>query len=249
MRFWVGRFASLLIFSLLALPPGAVLRGDDQQQARAIIARAIKAHGGAEKLNRYPAQSWEESGVYYGQGQSTPYKASISAHYPKRVKIEVVDVYTAAIDGDRGWVTVKGETSDLRQDLLESRRDEQYADWLTTLLPLRDKKFKLVLCDDATVETKPAVGVRVSWDEQRALTLHFDKASGLLVKCVQRVKSQEQEGQEVTQEIILMDFEDVQGIKTPRKTVTRRDGKRFLETTRTDLKRLPKLDDSLFTRP
>jgi hypothetical protein len=246
---YVRRSACLLIVSFLASAPNAALQADEQQQTRAIIARAIKAHGGAEKLSQFPAQSWEESGIYYGLGQSTPYKASIAAHYPGRVKIDVENQYTAAIDGDHGWMTMQGQTRDLRKDLLDDRREEQYADWVTTLLPLRDKKFKLTLHDDALIETKPATGVRVSWKDHRGLNLYFDKTSGLLVKSEQQVKSQEQQGQEVTQEIILLDFEDVQGIKMPRKTVTRRDGKQFLETTRTELKRMQKLDDGLFARP
>jgi hypothetical protein len=165
------------------------------------------------------------------------------------VKIDVENLYTAAIDGDRAWMTVQGKTRDFRKDLLDDRREEQYADWVTTLLPLRDKKFKLALQDDVIVETKPAAGVLVTWKDNHELSLYFDKASDLLVKSQQRVRSQELQGQEVTQEIIFLDFEDVQGIKFPSKTVTRRNGKQFLEVTRTELKRLEKLDDGLFARP
>jgi hypothetical protein len=241
------RFACLLIAFLLV--SDAALRADEQQQARAIIGRAIKAHGGVERLTQFPAQSWEETGIYYGLGESTAYKASIAAHYPKRVKIDVENQFIAVVNGDHGWMTVQGKTRDLSKDSLNDRLDEQYADWVTTLLPLRDRKFKLALHDDALVETRPAAGVHVSWGDHRGLNLYFDKVSGLLVKSEQRVKSQEQQGQEVMQEIILLDFQDVQGIKFPRKTLTRRNGKQFLETTRTELKRLEKLDDSLFVRP
>lgn len=245
-----GQFpACLLMACLLALTAGATSQADDQQQVRAIIGKAIRAQGGAEKLHKLPAQTWEETGTYYGLGQATPYKASIAAHYPARVKIDIENVYTAAIDGDRGWMTTKGETRDLRKDLLADRREEQYADWVSTLLPLRDKKFKLALHYDTIVESKPACGVRVAWKESRGLNLYFDKASGLLVKTEQQVNSEEHQGQEVTQEIIFTDFEEVQGMKFPMKTVTRRNGKQFLEVTRTEVRRLEKLDDSLFVRP
>jgi hypothetical protein len=243
------RAISFAAFFVAAIATQLAHAADEQQQARAIIARAIKAHGGAERIHQLPARSWEESGVYHGLGQPTPYKASISAHYPRRVKIDVEDQYIAVIDGDHGWMTVQGQTRDLRQDLLDERRDEQYADWVTTLLPLRDKKFKLGLHGDALVETKPATGVSVSWKDHRGINLYFDNGSGLLVKSQQPVKSQEHQGQEVTQEIIFLDYEDVEGIKLPHKTVTTRNGKQFLEVTRTDMKRLEKLDDSLFARP
>jgi hypothetical protein len=245
----VRRSLCFLIAAILAFAADAAFPADGQQQVRAIIARAIEAHGGAERLGNLPAQTWEESGTYYGMGQSTPYRASIAAHYPRRVKIAVENLYTAAIDGDRAWMTVGGQTRDWRKELLDNRREEQYAEWLTTLLPLRDKKFRLVSHDDAIVETRPAAGVRVSWKDNRGMTLYFDKESGLLVKTEQRVHSQEQQGQEVMQEIIFLEFEDVQGVKSPRKTVTRRDGRQFRETTRTEMKRLERLDDNLFDRP
>jgi len=248
-RPFLRRLCCFLLTLILSLAPYAWLRADDQQQARNIVARAIKAHGGEERLNTFPAQTWNEMGIYYGSGKSTPYKASIATHYPGRVKIDVENVYSAVIDGEHGWMTAQGQTRELARNLLDDRREEQYTDWVTTLLPLKNRKFKLALTGDAIVETKPAAGVRVSWKDQRELNLYFDKASGLLVKSAQRVKSQEQQGQEVTQECIVLEFEDVQGIKSASKTVVRRNGKQFLETTRTDMKRLERLDDSLFVRP
>lgn len=239
----------LLIACAFVLVADAALRADGPHEARAIVIKAIKAHGGAERLAKFPAQTWNEEGVFYGKGQATPYSARMATHYPRRAKIDVEDSYVAVIEGDRGWMTVEGQTRELRKDLLEDRRNEQYADWLTTLVPLRDKKFKLALTADAVVETKSASGVQVSWKDGRGLNLYFDKGSGLLVKSEQRVNSQEHQGREVTQEITVLEFEEVQGLTLPRKTVVRRNGGQYLETTRTELKRLEKLDDSLFVRP
>jgi zinc protease len=248
-RPFLRRTCCIVLSPILFLAPFAWLPADDQQQARHIVARAIKAHGGEERLNTLPALTWNETGIYFGEGKSTPYKASFAAHYPGRVKIEVENVYSAVIDGERGWMTTQGQTRDLARNLLDDRREEQYTDWVTTLLPLKHKKFKLALSGDVIVETKSAAGVRVSWKDHSDLNLYFDKGSGLLVKSAQRVKSQERQGHEVSQECIVLEFEDVQGIKSACKTVVRRNGKQFLESTRTDMKRLERLDDSLFVRP
>jgi hypothetical protein len=67
------------------------------------------------------------------------------------------------------------------------------------------------------------------------------------LKC--SVRSPERPRQQVTQEIIFLEFEDVQGIKFRRKTVTARNGQQILKVTRRQLKRLEKPDDSRFTRP
>src|SRR2546428_8816628 len=46
---------------------------DDQADARAIVAKAIKAVGGEQKLEKFKAQTWREVGTYYGMGDGLPY--------------------------------------------------------------------------------------------------------------------------------------------------------------------------------
>lgn len=238
--------------SRLAILVAALLssaQADDEKEARAIIAKAIKATGGREALTKYPAQTWKETGNFHGRGQADSYSGTMSTHAPKQSKIDIDNIYTAAIDGDMGWFTIQGNTRDLPKERLDENKENQYGDWVASLVPLDEKEFKLALLEESVVDAKPALGVRVSRKDHRDVRLFFDKESGLLVKIEKRVKSMDQEGQELTQGTVFQNYEEVQGIKVPTKVVTKRDGKDFLEGTRSEIKRLEKLDDSLFAKP
>jgi len=248
---WFSRSSLCLLIVVLVghVSSRSRLGADDATAARDVIAKAIKAHGGQEKLTKLPAQSWKETGTFYGMGQEFPYVGMVWVHAPNRVKVEIENVYTVAIDGDRGWVNAQGSIVDLPQDQVDESKEQQYGDWVATLVPLKDSEFKLSLIGDATVENKPAVGVRVSRKDHRDVNLYFDKETSLLVRSEKRVKVLEQGGEEVTQEATFGEFETVEGIKVPKKSVTKRDGKPYLDATRSEIARSEKLDDGLFAKP
>lgn len=244
-----NRVAFVALLPLLAIVVVANLHADEQADLRAIIARAVEVHGGEAKLTKLPAETWKESGVYHGGDNPFPYNGTISVHYPNRMKLEIDNVYTSAVDGDKGWVDVGGNVNDYPKEFLDEQKEVMYADWLATLVPLKGKEFKLAPLGESTVEGKPAVGIRVSSKDHRDVSLYFDKASGQLVKSATTVKSREKGGQEVSQEKIFLEYGDVQGTKTLLKHVTKRDGTLYLESTHAEVKRLEKLDDGLFAKP
>lgn len=241
-------FAFATIFPLVVLCCTTV-RADEQADLRAIVDKAIETHGGEAKLTKLPAETWKESGVYHGGGNAFPYDGTVWVHYPSRMKMQIENVYTFAVDGDRAWFMAGGNTNDLPKERLDEQKEVMYADWIATLVPLKGKEFKLAALGESTVENKPAVGIRVSSKDHRDVSLFFDKGSGLLVKAATMVKSREQGDQEVTQEKIFLEYADVQGTKTLLKHVTKRDGKLYLESTHAEVKRLEKLDDGLFAKP
>jgi len=73
--------------------PGVSSRGDDQDQARALIVKAIKAHGGEEKLTKLPAETYKESGTFYGRGQAFPFNATISVAFSSAGQDDIENVY------------------------------------------------------------------------------------------------------------------------------------------------------------
>src|SRR5208282_5412821 len=94
--------ASLVLGSLLA-GVGLVRSGDDKD-ARAIIAKAIKAAGGEAKLAKLKASTWKEKGTYYGMGDDGfPYTANYAIQWPGQFRLEVEGVFTIVLDGDKGW--------------------------------------------------------------------------------------------------------------------------------------------------
>lgn len=236
------------VFSLV-ISVATRLPADEQADIKAIVTKAIEVHGGEAKLSKLPAVTWKESGIYHGGGNDFPYNGTVSVHLPGRMKLDIENVYTFSVDGDKAWFQAGGNVNDLPKERLTEQKEVMHADWLATLVPLKGKDLKFAALGEATVEGKPAVGIRVSSKDHRDVSLFFDKAGGHLVKSITTVKSREEGDKEVTQEKVFLEYADVQGTKTVTKHVTKRNGALYLESTHSDVKRLEKLDDSLFAKP
>jgi hypothetical protein len=235
-------------FGLCFLLVGAA-RSDDQADARAIVGKSIKAVGGEEKLAKTVAQTFKEAGTYYGMGDGLPYVGNYAVQYPRQFRMEIEGVFTMVVNGDKGWIQAGGETNEMTSDQLKAQHDELYAGWISRLVPLSDKKFKLATIGEIKVNERPAVGVRVSCEGHRDVNLYFDKDSALLVKTEHRAISTEQGGKEVNQETYISDFREIAGTKIPHKFLITRDGEKFVEAEASDLQSVGKLDDSTFGRP
>lgn len=246
------RCAVLTFGVVLAATPG--VRADDAA-ARAVVDKAIKAHGGADTLAKFPASTAKFKGTFHGMGQGIPFTGETASHKGDRHRFEVTveaggqkfqlgHVFAA----DKGWVKANGETKEMDKDELTEAREEAHAAWVATLAPLKDKAFGLSLIGEVQVEGKPAVGVKVSHKDRRDVNLYFDKGTGLLVKTESRVKD-ESSGQEVTDEGFLSDYKDVQGTKQAMKLVVKRDGKLYVEGEVSELTLAESLDASVFAKP
>ena len=117
-------------------------------------------------------------------------------------------------------------------------------------LVFADKKtgYKLSPLGEVKVNDKPAVGVRVSSEGFQDVNLFFDKASGLLVKTETRTIDA-QSGDEKTEEKLLSDYKETEGVQRPGKVVVLRDGKKLLTLQVEDVKVVDKFDKDFFTKP
>jgi hypothetical protein len=240
---------SVVACGVLALAAAKAARADDQADLRKVIDKAMKAMGGEEKLGKYKAHTWKGKGKYYGMGDGVDYTASGSIQFPDQYRLEIENVFTLVLNKGKGWVVANGQTTEMDKDQLEEQKEELYANWVTSLVPLKDKAYKLTAVGDAEVDKRPAVGIKVSRAGHQDINLFFDKDTGLLVKTERRVKAREQGGMEVNQETWMSDYKDVEGIKVALKFTIKRDGKLFVEGEDSDLKLLEKLDDSVFAKP
>ena len=236
------------VLSIVSLRVAAA-SADDQADARKIVDKAIKATGGEEKLAKLKAQIVKDTGTYYGQGAGLPYTGIYSFQYPNQFRMEIADVFTIVVNGDKGWMKANGETAELDAEKIKVQHDDLYVSWLTTLLPLKDKQYKLATMGESKVNDRLAVGVRVSAEKRRDVTLFFDKETGLLVKEQHRGIAEEQGNKEVDQVAFFSEFKDFEGIKYPSKTLVTRDGEKYVESETTEYKAVGKLDDSVFGKP
>jgi hypothetical protein len=221
------------------------VQADDQADPRAIIDRAIKASGGEEMLAKNKAQTWNETGTFYGMGDGLPFKGAYASQPPSQFKMAIENVFTIVVNGDKGWMN----DTEMNAEQLAEFKENNYAGWVSSLLPLKDKEFTLTAIEETKVGNEPAVGVKVSHAGHRDVKLYFDKKTGLLVKVVMRAKAEDLGGKEVDQESELREYKDMNGIKVPMKVVILRDGKRYVEAEVTDWKGSEKLPDSTFAKP
>jgi hypothetical protein len=250
-------------FALATSALGALLvladfgRSGGDKDLRAIIDKAITAHGGEAKLAKYPAQTLKGTGKYYGMGEPIDYNLEIAANDKKfrfgmDMRVMNFDLkIVVVVNGEKGWEKVNDDVKDIAADELAEHKEHIHSEAVVSLLPLKkDKAYKLSHIGEVQVGDQPAVGVRVARKGHRDVSLFFDKAKGHLVKSEYLIKDIKGGGdKEMIQTNFYYDYKEFQGTRRPTRLVTERDGKKFSDTQLTELQLLEELDNSTFDRP
>jgi hypothetical protein len=207
-------------------------RAQENAEARMMIERAIFAQGGEAKLATNPVITVKVTGKFHGFGEYPPFsftEESVSQG-PNRHR-DFVDGNLRShqfrrgtvLNGNKGWVKGNDETKELNGEQLAELQEEAYADWVATLVPLKDKVFTLASVGAVSIDRRPALGVSVSSKGHRDVKLFFDKETSLLVMIEWRQKMFD--GQAYSFETFLSDYKSVEGIKQAMKVSVKRDGK------------------------
>jgi hypothetical protein len=238
-------------FLLLGLV--APLAAADQDAARAVIDRAIKAHGGADALNKAQTAVRTSTGTMTLFGKELTFSDEVTWQLPDHLRL-VIDVgtgqdrthLTLVVNPDKGWQATGGMVMDLGPDRLEELREEAYVLWITTLTPLQKSGFELTPLPDATVGSHAAAVVKVASKGHADARLYFDKDSGLLIKLDRRAREQ---GLMVDKEYVYAEHKDFDGVKLPSKLVELINGKRFTDLANISYKFPRTVNDAVFARP
>jgi hypothetical protein len=226
----------------------------DEQAARALVDRAVQAQGGEAKLAKLPASMAKLKGTFHGFGAAVAFTGEFAVQGHDRSRFDIAGEADGekfhlieVLAGNQGWAKFNDEIEELDKEGLAEAKEQAYAEWVATLVPLKDKMFILAPLGELRVDQRPALGVKVSSKGHRDIDLYFDKETGLLVKTATQVK--DDNDQEVMEETYLSDYKEVQGTKQAMKLIIHRDGKLYLESEVTDLQLAEKLDDSVFAKP
>jgi hypothetical protein len=206
--------------------------GREDAEARAIIDKAIEAHGGADKLSRFKAVSarWvgkhKVENVFYWDAVRV-----VTYEMPDKIRLDFevenpkggTFAFSRVVNGKKGWQGSARGTRDLKEAEVAQIVDELYAHWLASVVPLKDKGFEFSLIGNAAVDGKDAVGVRVSCKGRPDVNLFFDQKTGLVIKSERRAKDPGT-NQEYTAESIYRDHKAFQGVMWPTSRLDRRDG-------------------------
>ena len=72
--------------AILALVWSGNSPADDQADMKALVNKAIKAAGGAEKLAMFKGITFKEKGTYYGMGQGVEFTGEWSEQMPDKMR-------------------------------------------------------------------------------------------------------------------------------------------------------------------
>jgi hypothetical protein len=178
------------VWCVAGLLAGGAVRADDAADAKAVLDKAIAAHGGADNLAKNKAVTMQIKGKLHGvAADGVDFTGDIASQLPDRLRFAMdltvmgTDLkITQVVKGDKGWLAVNGMVMELSKEQMAEAKEQMYVAGVTRLVALRDKAYKLSPLGEAKVEGKDAVGLRVEHKDHRDVSLYFDKKTGLLLK-------------------------------------------------------------------
>lgn len=211
-----------MAFGLALASAGSVtVVADQEKDARSLLMRAIKAHGGPDKLAQLRTVREQSRGVLTVLGMKVSFTTESLFRAPNQFRISqtteirgkqlhIVQVF----DGGKGWRVEGGVPKAVDDKTAANWKELAHATYVATLTPLlaADKGYQLTALGEAEVKGKKALGVKVTLKGRRDVLLYFDRASGLLVRKSYQPRPG---GKEAVQEEVYSDFKEVEGVKRP----------------------------------
>jgi hypothetical protein len=228
-------------------------------EPKAVIEKAIEAHGGRKLLEKYPAAKVSFTGEMTVMGQNatmsgtnTTDKGKIKVEIEMSIAGQKVKIVQMA-SGDKTQVRLSVGGMNVDAPVTEGQKEElklssHYAE-ITTLVPLFDEtKFELKSEADEEVEKKKADVVSVKLKaHDRTLKLYFDKESKLLVMVAREgIVPGSQDDKKGKLATLLGDYKKQDGVMVPMKITSKVDGEVFLTATVTEHVNLEKTDAKEF---
>jgi hypothetical protein len=248
------RFLGVVVATALFMSAsrGVLAKGPD---ANAIIAKAIQALGGEEKLSKGKAVEVKAKGkLNFGgnEGDFTTKSTTMGLdHFRQDFEGDFGGNQVKGITvlaGDKGWRKFGDNTGKLEDDALANQRRTVYLQVVpATMLPLKGKGFKIESSKEEKVGDKPAVALKIVGPDNKDFELFLDKESGLPVKLVATVVGFQ--GDEFTQETTYENYKDFDGVKRATKIVNKNNGAKFIDLEITGVKVLDKVDPKTFAEP
>src|SRR5947209_2887439 len=227
-RMGVFCLRTLVLLALVCGVSGPI-RAADAPDANAVIDKAVKAMGGEEKLSKANALSWAAKGKRNFNGNESEFMLHAVVqgldHFRQEQESERGKGVTV-LAGNKGWRKFGDNQNEFDEEALANQKRQTYLTVVPmTILPLKDKAFKVETIGTQDVDGKPAVGLKVTGPDGKDFNLFFDAASGLPVRLVAKVAGFN--GDEYMRETTFSDYKEMDGIQVATKQVSKRDGEKF----------------------
>lgn len=221
----------------------------------AILDKAIKAHGGADKIDKERASQSRSKGTLEANGMTldiTQESVTFKGKFKETVSFSIggTDVTViAGFNGKDGFVKANGMDVPLTDEITKELNEASHLMKILKPTTLKDKKLvELKSLGVVKFDTKKLFGVKVTSKDRRDCEVYFDTETGLLTR-VHRTVFDMEKSKEVPEERIINEYQDVDGMKLPKKILINRDGKKHTELEVQEAKFLDKVEDSTFEKP
>jgi hypothetical protein len=250
----MNRLLGSVVMAALLTGLASPVWGADDTEAQAVLDKAIKALGGAEKPGAAKAFTWKAKGKVSFGGADNEFSSATTVegldHFRSESEAEFMGKKTKFVDvlsGDKGWRKLDDKVKELDKDGVANEKRHVYLQVIpVTLVPLKGKGFKVEAAGTEKVGDKSAAVLKVTGPDGKDFKLYFDKDSGLPVKQVAEVVGDMRE--EFHQETTFGGYKDFGGIKRATR-VKISYGLRIIDQEITDFKPLEKVDPKTFTEP
>jgi hypothetical protein len=217
-----------------------------------ILDKAIEAHGGKEKLDKFRAIQAKTKGKLELMG-GLDFTQEVFAYDGKFKEIMHLDAMgqkvtvTTVFNGKDAWINLNGTEIPTNDKIMEALKEASYGASLR-LTKLGGKDFQVTALGESKVESKPVVGIKISSKGHKDVNMYFYKDTGLTAKVEKRTVDP-MSGQELDEERLVLEYQDTDGMKTAKKVVVNRDGKKFIALEVLETKLAEKFDASEFAKP
>lgn len=248
-------FRQILACCATASLIGSVHLAAAHADAKAVIDRAIQAHGGAEKIAKLKSARFRLQGVSFEGGREMSMTIEESWQLPSKYRTQsefevngLKVIRILAIEGDKGWTSLNGAVQEMDSSAVAEMKEQVYSesyDKLYTLLNVSN--FELTLLGDSNLDGRRVRGVAIAAKGHRAVTLYFDVSTGLLAKRAEKMKGEA--GKEVLREVVFVDYRNFDGIKQATKLTAYYVGKKMIKARALEFKPLDRPDPALCSKP
>jgi hypothetical protein len=236
--------------------PGSDNAADKDKAARELLDRAIRAHGGEEKLNRFRGITLTMTGHLAMGDRRVPFQGDWAVQLPDKLRStveaksrEAPFKQTQVVNGSSGWLSRGGRTVAMDAVVLAEAREELHSGWeVAQLTPLRRTEYRLTVTESVRVEGKETLGLVVSRPGFRDVRLYFDRDSHLLVKTATQARDLATD-RTIEVETVYSDYGEVQGVKYPRRVRLYREGQEYLNGVVSEYRIQETLSNDRFVKP
>jgi hypothetical protein len=230
----------------------ALKAGDD---ARTILAKAVKAHGGEKALScwncGYLKYTTRGGVVPAPLGEVTVEDTfQLPGHFKRVTRMDAGGtrrrtVYV--INHGKGWIKKDNAPVQPIGNNITERTEHEFAGFCNPA-PLMEAGVRLTRLGAEKVSGKEAVGIRARSDRLGEVDFYFGAQTGLLVKSRKELPAAGTDRPSVM-EAFLDDYQSVQGIQVPMRITGTQDGRTNLDVTLIEARFADRFDESTFARP